>query len=400
MKFKLKKGLTFISLFLALFISFGVLSNRQNTLKVIHVGDFTSPKICHNVTVVDDNNIVILGGYNNFSDSDSNYAEIFNLEKQNSSNLFKSNFNNKYGNYAFVHALCNSKNNEGTICNNKKSIINIQPIKLKQDDKYGIEIYNFDTRKLSLIQTVLIPRGGKESPVYYKSEDNIYISGGYQFNNNVYVSKFENVSLDNYKIKIIETFGIEKAGIYSGILFGGIYNSMPQLQAISLKTKKTIATLHSQVLNPKLYFLEYHLLAVDGPEIIVVDTTNPENPDIQRIILSDLPAIYERVSLPVQIPKILNKYAIESAIQADDYNILFVFNKNGKRYIAKYFVGGGKLEILGYYKSAYKFPKYVYINQKLYIIGGAAGLNDTFKCGDEIPEDADVSNSIYEILIN
>lgn len=129
------RGILIITLiFLTLIIVFISLFYFK-PLTVVPIGKLEKPRVCFNAVPLDEDNIVFLGGYN--KNEVFNTAQIYNLKTKKTTEIFKSNFNNKYGNLLVL-----SKNDK-----DEDILINIQPIQFDENSKYGIEIYNLKTKK-------------------------------------------------------------------------------------------------------------------------------------------------------------------------------------------------------------------------------------------------------------
>ena len=403
-------AVSFIILIIVVYVLYA-----NTRIKIRSIGVMKYPRVCHSVAVKDENNIVILGGYNN---SDYNHTpfstELFNLHTQKSEELFTSNFLNKYGNHIFVNNFFNRKYKKSAKTKNSQNIlVNIQPVKLN-DNKTGIEVFDFNTQKLTKIEANLKARNAQNIPVYYNNIDSFdgilgtYIIGEQNDKLEKNISKFEYFDINKRIVKTIPSSDRYNFGLFENLKIGGIstinYNKLND--AVTLDDLKKIVQFNHTILFPEIYELTFSLYHDDSNEYVVVDKNNRNFP-IQIFRIN----IYQKIqqAIDVEIPRKLKNYDIDTVIQLDDFCLLFIFRNGKELYFAKYITGSEKLKYIGKVKSDKIHQKFAFIKQqdtlvkfpiKIYAIGGLTGTqSEKFRCGESITTGIIVSDEIDEIYI-
>ncbi len=386
----LKKKIVLTVLIIGIFtILMSVALCRKMNLKTESIGHLKNPKICSTVLALDDKNIIIFGGYN--KNGSTNEVEVYNTYNNIYKKIYKSNFNNSYQNFAFI-----TKNKT-----NEKLLINIQPVQFEKTSEYGVEVYNFNTKKLSKLNIPIKKRGQKDKFYYLKDSNNIYIIDDTNF--------IESINYKNFIYKKIET-KYPKQVIYENIFFGGIKDNKPQKEIYAnynityddiykyknLKQDqphKLQFELPVAVESAEIYLLKHGVWREDSDEYIVVDK---KNKSIQAVFP------YYQMAKELNSIKEITKAAITNIIQIDDRTLLFVFEKNNTKYFVTHTSNAAelKLELVGKIKNNYKGQKYLYLSNKKMLQLGGIKSHTNFKCGDNFNEDIiEISDEINKIYV-
>ena len=394
--------LLIVLLSLMIIVKFDDLSPLFNKITIQKIGTMNIDRVCSSSVAVDENRILILGGYNKKKTNNvASSAELFDLRLNHSKKIFDSNFDNSFGNILFKQSLPD---------NNEIIIANLQPIKFNKSSQYGLEIYDIDKKKLKRIANAeFSPRQNFQEGTYFYDTNSfrpwtsdkqiLYLTGGLdyktnQYNNQIEYFDFKKMKSGNYKV-----FDTIQYGIGSYMLAGGknITTNKPIKDIKLIDDYKTIGFLYDYMFSPAIYKMTLSF-SNDNDGYLFVDKNNQRAP-IQIFFYN--PEAPVNFAKKVNIPNILKKANIYKVIQIDQFRILFLFQKDNNIYIAIYKNGHEKLDVIGRFNpickhSTYQLVSYSNENKvvKMLAIGGIKSNDiENFQCGDAIKNAA--CNDIY-----
>jgi len=360
-----------ISLFLltALIIIFNNIYTAS--LEKYKVGELNNARICSTILPLNysDDKLVIFGGYNNGGTSKN--VELYNIADTKNSVLFKSNFDNSYGNFAKII----TKKNE-------KVLINIQPIQFTPGAKYGIETYNFTTGELKLLDLPIKKRKPNDHVRY--SFDSFYI----------YIMD------DSAEVEMIDYFNFSFAA--KDIFYKKTNTKLKNFGMKGGAAYKSESSQNNIKADSPIIFEVMRGLSKDkfNAEYIIIDGKN-----IYKETRWDIYSF--PIKTAIKLPVKLKNAEIINIVQIDNQKLLFVFRKNNEIYFTTYKLGNKKLKILGKTTSEYTNQNYVVFDRVQGISGletrqvilqiGGVKTTKPFSCGDKLDSYATINNAINKI---
>lgn len=244
-------------------------------------------------------------------------------------------------------------------------------------------------KKLKQINIPIAKRGAKEDFRYSVGYTDINILDGTEFAEEILYKKYGGIKELTYSKKNYE---IKNFSIYDGMIFGGNKNGNPNNNfKLFYSVDNLEGKLKNSVQNPEVYELKSSYWKDKCSEYLIVDKNNKKAP-----IQSVLPyyPVVEVLKLPIQI----KNAKLKEVLPVDDWNILFVFEKNNTKYFVWHTNNKINMELdyKGKIKTEYKNQKYIYFDNNSYEILQIGGIKSKkpLNCGDEISTDIKISDSI------
>lgn len=377
--------LNIIVIILVLLLTYIIYKNNTR-VTITELPPLKYPRVCSTATIYDDN-LVVIGGQNSEKDNVPYTGEVFNL-KNNTHKLFKSNFNNCYGNYLF---------------NIGEKLVNIQLIKFDKKSNYGLEIIDLNSNITKQLNGNFLPRTPQYPASFHKTEhsycgnkDVLYIAGGKNYNDNKPYYKIEyydfnkNVSGNSEVLRtppkgVSECYIVDKNKIYN----------------IKNKETGTINDLNSIV---EMYELEPFIMSfnfyAEHEQLVIIDKNNIQTP-VQIYWYDEHDKQF--LKKPFKLPKQLKEYKLKGAFKIDHFSIRLLFTKDKDTYVAEMNSSTDKIFVISHFKTQCNNPSFVYFispnnrkENKVYAIGGV--LNESnFECDrNNIIKTNEICNTIEE----
>ena len=378
--------LNIIVIILVLLLTYIIYKNNTR-VTITELPPLKYPRVCSTATIYDDN-LVVIGGQNSEKDNVPYTGEVFNL-KNNTHKLFKSNFNNCYGNYLF---------------NIGEKLVNIQLIKFDKKSNYGLEIIDLNSNITKQLNNTLLPRVPQFPPIFHKTEHSycgnknvLYTIGGKIYNNNKPFRKIEYYDFNKNISGEIDKLYVSPNGISECYIVdkNKIYNIKNN------KEEGTTADLNSLV---DLYELEPFIMSfnfyAEHEQLVIIDKNNIQTP-VQIYWYDEHDKQFLRK--PFKLPKQLKEYKLKGAFKIDHFSIRLLFTKDKDTYVAEMNSSTDKIFVISHFKTQCNNPSFVYSvspndnkDNKIYAIGGV--LNESnFECDrNNIIKTNEICNTIEE----
>lgn len=357
------------------------------------IGYLKVPKVCLSSIIVN-NNLILAGGYENYSGEKSFDVDVFDLDTFNYTKRLKSNFNNSYNNFLFPLA--------------GDRFGNVQLLKFEPASSTGVEVFGKESGIGKLIKNSgFIPRMS-DSVVTYNvlssinnkqlETDSLYAIGGKNYYNNYGINGLEGYDFINEKKSNIP---LRYSKGYLSIL-SALFNTSDR--NFYLQNINAISPLKSV---PEVYKLHYSIYG--DLDYIIVDK-NSDDARIQSYWVSGSDIDSPPVLRNINVPAFLKGYELKQVLQTDMmWSLLFVFRNGNNVVLATYDTDRYPQENKSLYVRKYmyvpcKYSNFVYVSTdykfiKLLLVGSMKTKENNFTCGDSVPKDARICSQIQEIKI-